>query len=232
MVNKYLIDHFQRKKLEKFGFVIESDLASEAISNIVSKLKPEIEDISNVYNLNQLLMMYDAMNGDDIIIPLDKREKRFDKEIIVQPSVIKNDGNRKKVRIDLTADSSYAIPIFEYMSRYEQFQLVEIKTGLAIKYNQNGFLSNVINYNELRTINGVLFGNLYFNMVRDEDQFESLKIEQNHKWFRGFACVPKINIYDVIDHLDRNIDYLVQLSTLSQKRRLKNASRLLQKNNR
>lgn len=229
MENRHLIDHFQRKKLEKFGFVIESDLASEAVSNIVSKLKPEIEDVSSVYNLNQLLMMWDAMNGDDYIIPIEERKKRFDKEIIVKPSVIKNDGKRKKVRIDLTADSSYAIPLFEHMARYEQFQLVEIKTGLAIKYNQGGFLSNVINYNELRTVNGVLFGNLYFNMVRNEDQFEELKIEQKHKWFRGFACVPKINIYDVIDHVERNIDYLVQLSTQSQKRRLKNASRLLQK---
>ena len=229
MENVHLINHHQRNKLESFGFVIKSELTSEASSKVINKLRTVIQDISDVYSLNQLIMMYDAMFGEDFVIPIENREERFSDEVYVKPSTIKNDGKRKKVRIDLTQDSSYAIPLFEHMSRHECFQLVEIKTGLAIKYNHQGFLCNVINFNELRTINGVLFGNLYFNNVRNEEQFLKLCLDKEYKWFRGFACVPKVDIYTVIESLDRNIPYLIELSTTSQKRRLNNTNKLLQK---
>ncbi|MDA7514197.1 hypothetical protein N8508_00250 [bacterium] len=192
---------------------------------LVKELQSNIPDISLVYNHRQLSMIYDAVHGDDFIIPMDKRTtvalpKKAEKKLIVAT-------NRKKIRIDLTIDNSYAEPLMAHLEQFDKLKVIEIKTGLAIKNVCGGYVSNIINYNELRTINGVLYGNLYFNVIRSEEDFDCLNIDRDIKWFRGFALIPKVSIYDAIEYLSTDVvTYLKGLNKRGNKRRLHNASKL------
>jgi hypothetical protein len=216
--------------MEAYGFQVSSDLTSEAQRKLVKKLSTDITDISEIYTLDQLLMIYDAVHGDDKIIPMDKRQPRFTTEVKVEPRKIDSGANRKKIRIDLTTDSSYASTLLEHLCKYDNLDVQEIKTGLAIKHVVGEFKSNIANFNELRTINGELHGNLYFNQIRNEADYEKLDIKKECKWFRGYAQLPKVNVYDVIDYLnDKNLYFLRSLSAVSNKRRLTNKKRLLLK---
>ena len=208
---------------------IDTGLLADGAKALIGSLKPVIADIIGNYSFDQLLMIHYAMYGNDVIIPEDERGKvtpEKKEEIVSKPDY--SNKSRKKVRINLKVDMSYATPLFEHLYRYEHFSVIEIKTGLAVKYEYQGFRVNILNYNELRTIKGTLHGNLYMNCIHTDEEFEGLNIDLDKKWFRGFACIPLVDIYSVIEILNSdNITYLLKLSTISQKRRLTNAKKLL-----
>lgn len=229
MKNMHLISDTQRSALRRLNVNVSSDMVSDAVTLLIDGLKPVISDISDIYTLDQLLEIYDAMYGRAPVIPESQRKRRFEREVeIISAPVAEHSSNRRKIRIDLTVDMSFATPFLEHIVRFDAITISEIKTGLAIKHIHQGYSSNIINYNELRTINGTLYGNLYFNMIRTEEQWADLSIEREKNWFRGYARLTKVCVYDAIQYLhEANIDYLKSLSFKSNKRRLRNTQKLL-----
>lgn len=215
-------------KLKRIG-LIQNRVSYKKASNILVKtLKTDIKDVSINYSLTQLLQIYDCINGNDEVIPLENRKERFSKPAKKLAKTPTCKSNRRKVRIDLTVDKSYAILIQEHFSKTDFFNLFPIKTGLAIKKVSKGFKCNVANYNELRTVEGVLHGNLYLNQIRVAKDVDFMDIKVDFKWFRGYLMIPNISVYNMIKILNtKNIEYLNEVSQRSQKRRLNNTFKLI-----
>lgn len=226
--NPYLIDKKQAIKIERLGVVLDSDDAQTAKDALVAKLKKEIPDVSDVYSLGQLIDLYDAVFGYYVADHTEvEKHKKKKEETVYTPN---RNRNRKKVRIDLTRDLSYATPLLEHLVRFDKLVVTEIKTGLAVKYVNGGYRSNVMNYNELRTVYGKLYGNLYFNMIKTDEQVEEFGLDKNHGWFRSFVVYHKVPIHDVIDCLTSNkVEYLISLNQQANKRKLTNTKNLLSK---
>ena len=224
--NPFELNRAQRGKLTKLGIDIPTNTIEEAVKVLVGALRSEIEDISDVYTLRELMDMYEAVYGNQQVKPIvSQDEPKPIVKVDIGGTVPKP---RKKVRIDLTKDSSYAIPLYEHLSTYTNLEVKEIKTGLAVKFVNGSYKTNVLNYNELRTIYGELHGNLYFNMIKSDTQYESLGIEREYDWFRSFVVIRNISITDVIECLfNTNVDYLIGLNTVANKRKIYNKDKLL-----
>ena len=227
ITNPFELTSAQIGRLTKLGIDAPTNTIDEAVKVLVGKLRSEIEDISDVYTLTELFEMYEAVYGTIQVKPIiTQDEPKPIVKVDIGGTVPKP---RKKVRIDLTKDSSYAIPLYEHLSIYSDLEVREIKTGLAVKFVNGSFKTNVINYNELRTIYGVLHGNLYFNMIKSDTQYEQLGFDREYDWFRSFVVIRNINIADVIECLTKkNVDFLISLNTVANKRKIYNKDKLLQ----
>jgi len=224
MKNPFLLNARQIERVKTLGIHIDGDTTEDAKEAIIKKLRTEIEDISCVYSLEELVELYVATFGEAEILQVPFTKPKT-------TNVAKNNHNqsRKKVRIDLRNDISYVTPLLERIAWADNIVVQEIKTGLAVKYQSGRHLSNVFNYNELRTVYGVLHGNLYLNMVKSEEQIVRLNITHDSKWFRSFAMIPNIDIHSVVEIMNaNNLSFLISINKNANKRKLSYVRKLLE----
>lgn len=223
------VTDLQISKLKHLGVEVHDPSEDVVKHTLVTRLRTEITDISDIYSVSELINLYEAIFGhfEGVVETYDPEAKPKERKPDPPP---KSKRKRKKIRIDLTQDISYVTPLLEHLRQFDELAVNEIKTGLAIKYTHGGYRSNVMNYLELRTISGVVYGNLYFNMVKSEEQLDDLNIYHDHKWFRTYAMIPKISIDEVVDYLNKDaIEYLIGINQKAHKRKRSNAKRLMHK---
>lgn len=219
-----LLDGIRIRKLAKLG-IDDVETEDQAKAALVLLIKEQIPDISIAYSLEELLNI-----GCSLILEPTCEAPKAKVKKIKKPVVKSYEGlSRKKIRVNLKVDPSYAMPLTEHLARFDEIEVCEINTGLAVKF-VDGMTSNIINYNHLRTIKGLLYGHLYLNVVRDEERLSELGIEANYDWFRGYAMLPKRSIYEVVEILNsKNVERLKNYCRVSHKRRNTNAQTVLGK---
>lgn len=218
----------QLRELRLMG--ISGECSQRAQAELLDRLKPFISDIVGV-SLKELIMI-----GRAVLVKPDYTMKQPDEPTVndqPEPEEIsykEKVKNRKRVRINLKVDSSYALPLLEHLSRFDGIESQEVNTGLSVKHQTKYGALNILTYNHLRCLNKEMFGHLYLNVVRNDDEFYRLGIDYPHTYFRGYIAISDVNIYELINMLTRdNINILKELSVRSMSRRDRNARSLQMK---
>ena len=214
----------EQRQLRQIG-ITGTDL-KQVKAELTEKLRPYLTDVDKV-RLKELIMLGNAVLAKPSYT-IDTPIKKSRTPTIPKPKDYTKDiQSRKRVRINLLADPSYAMPLMEHLSRFDGVRPQEVNTGLSIKHGTGYGEVNIITYNHLRCLKGVVHGHLFFNVVRNDDQFYTLNIDREHKYFRGYAMVSSVCIYDLLDILtDSNVTFLKELADVSQSRKQRNVQAL------
>jgi len=193
-------------------------------SELIGQIQKQVPDVSKVFKRKELELFYRACYGN---YEIDFERDVQDKEIKVK-SKPKNENRRKK-RIDLSEDSKVASPVLKYLSKFP-IVLKTYKTGLVVKYSHNNYEVNILNFQELRTVDDVLIGNLFLPLIKTEDLWESLDLDNSKTEYKGSAFVKRVTMDDLIEILSKEvIGKLIEIATLNTKHKKKNSKRFITK---
>jgi len=203
-----------------------SRTAYKTLSNteLIGQIQKEVPDVSKIFKRKELELFYRACYGNYEI----DFERKVTKKVVKVKSKPKNENRRKK-RIDLSDDSSVASPILKYLSKFPVV-LKTYKTGLVIKYSHNNYEVNVANFQELRTVDGVLIGNLFLPLIKTDELWESLDLDCNKTEYKGSAFVKRVTMDDLIVMLNKEVvEQLIEIATSNTKHKKKNSKRFIVK---
>jgi hypothetical protein len=192
---------------------------------LIDSLQIELPDVDlSKYNDGQLRELFKAVFGEhELPKPKPKKKKKVRK-----PKVV--DLTRSRVRLVFPEHSDYLVGVQKHLRTYD-VNIYIMQTGLAVKVqNDDGYEMNLLNYLELRLIDGELFGNLYLNRIKSESQIEPLRNIDDHRFVKNTFMVEKVSEKSFKKIIDKqNMGYLVNLcrSTLRIK---KNRNEKLLKN--
>ena len=191
--------------------------------SIAEKIIKEIPnaDVSKLSE-NQLLSIHDALYGTHDIAIKPK------KEVVKTPrKKRKVDFSRNRVRLILPEHEAYLKKVIKHLNKYDVIVEV-IKTGISVKVaNSDGYTVNLLNYLELRLLNGKLCGNLYLNRIKTDEHISNLTNVGLYRRVKGTYTMDKVFEGEVIQFTGKeNMKYLVELCQevlmLKKKRNRKN----------
>lgn len=212
--------------LQRIGInTTQIDIAKERLCKVIQQ---EIRDVTTVFDLSDLILIYRAVFKDKALAVTEIFEKKKPKKTKSKKKT--RSVNRRKRAISLTEDISYALRLFEHLSRFPELIINEMKTGIAIKYCYDGeYSGNLANYTSLKLVDNVMYGNLYLNVIRTDSDYDLLNIPNDFEYFRGYVMIKDVSIFEVIEILDsRNITFLKKKMDVSMKRRKSNKERIIE----